>query len=59
LAEAMHLHDGDWAMLYLWLDIPPSAAARTITVQQGEPLLPAPFHLDESDLTPDWTQNGS
>jgi hypothetical protein len=43
----------DWEMLNLWLDIPPSAAARTITVLQGEPLLPAPFHLDESDLAPE------
>ena len=43
----------DWEMLDLWLDIPPSATARVITVQQGEPLLPAPFHLDESDLAPE------
>ena len=43
----------DWEMLDLWLDIPPSAIARTITVRQGEPLLPAPFHLDESDLAPE------
>jgi hypothetical protein len=43
----------DWEMMDLWLDIPPSVAARTITVQKGEPLLPAPFHLDESDLAPE------
>jgi hypothetical protein len=43
----------DWEMLDLWLDIPPSATARIITVQQGEPLLPAPFHLDQSDLAPE------
>jgi hypothetical protein len=43
----------NWEMLDLWLDIPPSETARSITVQQGEPLLPAPFHLDESDLAPE------
>jgi hypothetical protein len=40
-------------MLNLWLDIPPSPLARTLTVRRGEPLLPSPFHLDESDLAPE------
>jgi hypothetical protein len=43
----------DQEMLTLWLDVPPSPAAKTITVQLGEPLLPPPFHLDESDLAPE------
>jgi hypothetical protein len=37
----------------LWLDIPFSPTARTITLQPGAPLWPAPFHLDESDLAPE------
>ena len=41
------------AMLNLWLDIPPSPLARTLTVRRGEPLLPSPFHLDESNLAPE------
>ena len=37
----------------LWLDIPYSPTARTTILQPGEPLLPAPFHLTESDLAPE------
>ena len=40
----------DQERIDLWLDIPPSPAARIITVQPGEPLRASPFHLDESDL---------
>ena len=40
-------------MLNLWLDIPRSPTARTITVQFGKPILPAPFEVDESDLAPE------
>jgi hypothetical protein len=43
----------DWEMLNLWLNIPPSATARTITIRREEPMLPAPYHLDESDLAPE------
>ena len=43
----------DQEMLNLWLDVPPSPAARTVTVRRGEPLLPSPFYLDESDLAPE------
>lgn len=40
-------------MLNLRLDVPPSPAARTITVQRGAPLLPPPLFLDELDLAPE------
>jgi hypothetical protein len=43
----------DQEMLNLWLSIPPSSAAQTITVRRGKPLLPAPYHLNESDLAPE------
>lgn len=36
----------DMVMLDLWLDIPPSLAARTMTVPRGEPMLPSPIALD-------------
>jgi hypothetical protein len=41
------------AMLDLWLDIPPSPQAKTLTVQRGEPILPSRMELDESDLAPE------
>ncbi len=39
-------------MLQRWGEPPPSDAARLITVTRGEPMLPRPFHPDESDLAP-------
>jgi predicted DNA-binding antitoxin AbrB/MazE fold protein len=40
-------------MLNIWLDVPPSPAARIITATRGKPILPRPFIIDESDLTPE------
>src|SRR5438874_2435045 len=37
-------------MLDLWLDIPPSSQAKTLTVRRGEPILPGRLEIDESDL---------
>lgn len=42
----------DMVMLDLWLDVPPSLTARTMTVSRGERMLPSPLALDESDLAP-------
>ena len=44
---------GEGEMLNIWLDVPPSPAARTITATRGEPILPRPFEIDESDLAPE------
>lgn len=57
-ASRMEPHDeseelADTEMMNLWLDVPPSQAATIITVQRGEPLLPPPLEIDESDLTPE------
>jgi hypothetical protein len=43
----------DTAMLDLWLDVPSSAQARTIKATRGKSILPAPFELQETDLTPE------
>ena len=43
----------DSVMLNLWLDIPPSPAARTVTATRSEPDLPDPVVLDEWDITPE------
>ena len=40
-------------MLDLWLDIPPSPQAKTLTVRRGDPVLPGHLELDESDLAPE------
>jgi hypothetical protein len=40
-------------MIDLWLDVPPSSLAKTVTVHLSPPLLPSPYKLDESDLTPE------
>jgi hypothetical protein len=58
VAPAEELSEGlsefaDEEMLNLWLSVPPSPAAKTITVRRGEPLLPSPVHLDDSDLAPE------
>jgi hypothetical protein len=49
--EASQFADG--MMLDLWLDIPPSPQAKTLTVTRGEPILPGRLELDESDLAPE------
>jgi hypothetical protein len=36
----------------LWLDIPPSSAARTLSVKRGHRQLPPPIHVDDTDLSP-------
>lgn len=43
----------EWTMLDLWLDIPPSSQAKTVTVRRGEPILPRRLELEESDLAPE------
>jgi hypothetical protein len=43
----------DREMVDLWLNVPPSPTARTLTIKPGAPLLPAPLELDESDMTPE------
>jgi hypothetical protein len=40
-------------MVDIWLRVPPTENARTITLQRGEPLLPKPIVIDESDLAPE------
>jgi hypothetical protein len=40
-------------MLDLWLNVPPSPKARTVSVQHGELILPGRLELDESDLAPE------
>jgi hypothetical protein len=40
-------------MLDMWLDIPPSPKAKTLTVRRGEPILPGRLELEESDLAPE------
>ena len=44
---------GEGEMLNIWLEIPRSPTARTMTVSRGEPILPGPFNIDESDLAPE------
>jgi hypothetical protein len=36
----------------LWLDVPPSPAARTLTISRGSRQLPQPIHLADTDLSP-------
>ncbi|MDZ4684542.1 MAG: antitoxin family protein [Planctomycetaceae bacterium] len=43
----------EYEMLDIWLDVPPSPTARTVTATRGEPILPGPFEIDESDLAPE------
>jgi hypothetical protein len=43
----------DSLMLDLRLDVPSSPKARTITVSRGQPMLPTPMQIDESDLAPE------
>lgn len=40
-------------MVDLWLEIPASPLAKTLIVRRGEPMLPNPLELDESDLAPE------
>lgn len=40
-------------MVDIWLNVPPSPTARTVTATRGEPILPGPFVIDESDLAPE------
>ena len=40
-------------MVDIWLNVPPSPTARTVTATRGEPILPGPFEIDESDLAPE------
>jgi hypothetical protein len=40
-------------MLDMWLDIPSSPQARTIRASRGKSILPTPFELQETDLTPE------
>lgn len=44
---------GDAPMLDLRLNVPPSSNARTVVVSRGQPMLPAPLQVDESDLAPE------
>jgi hypothetical protein len=37
----------------LWLDIPPSAAARRITLTRGPRQLPDPIRIGEEDVAPE------
>lgn len=43
----------DMVMMDLRLDVPPTPNAIVVTVTRGEPLLPGPYRLDESDLAPE------
>jgi hypothetical protein len=36
----------------LWLDVPASSIARSLTVTRGPAQLPAPIHVADTDLTP-------
>ncbi len=49
--EASPLAEG--MMLDLWLDIPPSPEAKTLTVRRGEPILPGRLEVEDSDLAPE------
>lgn len=40
-------------MVNLVLNVPPSERSRTVTVVWGKPILPKPYVIDESDLTPE------
>ena len=40
-------------MLTIWLDVPPTKNARTVILQRGEPQLPRPIVIDDSDLAPE------
>jgi hypothetical protein len=42
----------DQVMLTPGAEPPPSDTAYIITVTRGQPMLPRPFHLDETDLAP-------
>ena len=43
----------DMVMVDLTLNVPPSPKAITVTGTWGEPILPAPIVIDESDLAPE------
>jgi hypothetical protein len=43
----------DMVMLDLHLNVPPSPKAITVTAERGEPILPPPIVIDESDLAPE------
>jgi len=36
-----------------WLTEPPSETSIVLTIKRGEPDLPAPIHITESDLAPE------
>ncbi len=40
-------------MINIWLDVPPSENAKTIVLRRGEPDLPKPIVITESDLAPE------
>jgi hypothetical protein len=40
-------------MVDIFLNVPPSEHARIITLRRGEPQLPKPIVIDESDLAPE------
>jgi hypothetical protein len=42
----------DTEMIDIQLDVPPSTAARTISVTRGDLIIPPPLELDQCDLTP-------
>ena len=44
--------DDPGPMINIWLKVPPSENSRMIRLVHGEPLLPKPFQIDESDLAP-------
>lgn len=43
----------DRKMLSLWLNVPPSPAAKNLTIRRGAPMLPPPLQLDDTDMTPE------
>lgn len=43
----------DAVMVDLWLDVPPSPDACIVVPQRGEPILPSPFEITDSDLAPE------
>jgi hypothetical protein len=40
-------------MINIWLNVPPSENAKTIVLRRGEPDLPRPITITESDLAPE------